>query len=112
MVLYAGAIAAGVWLGHLPWGTPAASALLQLLAFFAYWQDKHAAERGRWRIQERTLHLWSLAGGWAGAWFAQQVLRHKSAKASFRQVYWATVVLHCAALAWFGWWRLGSPGPA
>jgi uncharacterized membrane protein YsdA (DUF1294 family) len=40
---------------------------------------------GKWRIKEDTLHVWSLAGGWPGAWFAQQVLRHKSRKESFRQ---------------------------
>jgi len=40
------------------------------------------------------LHLLSLAGGWPGALLAQQLLRHKSAKAEFRQVFWATVVIN------------------
>lgn len=75
-----------------------------LVAFFAYWQDKYAAQNGRWRVKEDTLHLWSLAGGWAGAWFAQQALRHKSVKARFRTAYRATVMLHCAAV--FGFWWL------
>jgi uncharacterized membrane protein YsdA (DUF1294 family) len=101
------------WLGlswlvlqrQLPWWVLPASALLNLATFFAYWQDKHAAQNGRWRIAEQTLHLWSLAGGWGGAWLAQEVLRHKSAKESFRAVYWVTVVGHCAA-AVGGWWWL------
>jgi uncharacterized membrane protein YsdA (DUF1294 family) len=77
--------------------------LLRLLA------GQDAAQQGRWRIREDTLHFWSLAGGWAGAWFAQQVLRHKSRKASFLASYWGTVVLHCAALAgWLGWSARGG----
>jgi hypothetical protein len=27
-------------------------------------------------------------------------LRHKSSKVEFQRVYWATVVLNCAALGW------------
>lgn len=76
---------------------------LNLGTFFAYWQDKHAAQQRRWRIKEGTLHLWSLAGGWGGAWFAQQILRHKSLKASFRATYRATVVIHCAGVSGL-WW--------
>jgi uncharacterized membrane protein YsdA (DUF1294 family) len=49
--------------------------------------------------QKNALHLWSLAGGWPGAWFAQLLLGHKSRKQSFRMMYWLTVVLHCAALS-------------
>ena len=65
--------------------------------------DKSAAQSGRWRTPEKHLHLLSLAGGWAGAWCAQQWLRHKSSQQEFRTVYWTTVVLHCVALAaWVG----------
>ncbi len=105
MLVYAAAVGWGVWATYLPWWTLAALPLLNLVAFFAYWQDKYAASKGRWRISEDTLHLWSLAGGWGGAWFAQQVLRHKSRKQAFREIYWATVVLHCGALAGWLWWN-------
>jgi uncharacterized membrane protein YsdA (DUF1294 family)/cold shock CspA family protein len=54
--------------------------------------DKSAAVAGRWRVSESTLHTLSLVGGWPGALVAQQVLRHKSNKAAFRAVFWATVV--------------------
>ena len=101
MLAYAVALLWAAWMKLLPWWVLAASPALNLAAFFVYWKDKYAAERRRWRVQENTLHLWSLLGGWGGAWFAQQVLRHKSSKASFLQVYWLTVVAHCAAV---GWW--------
>jgi len=99
MLAYSAALLWGVWRKELPWWTLSASLGLNLAAFFAYWQDKYAAQQQRWRISENTLHLWSLAGGWGGAWWAQQVLRHKSRKESFRAAYWFTVVIHCAAIA-------------
>jgi len=71
-----------------------------LLTFFMYALDKSAAKSGAWRIQESTLHLLSLAGGWPGALIAQQRLRHKTKKKSFRSVFWVTVFLNCCAFAW------------
>lgn len=68
--------------------------------FAAYALDKMAAEKGHWRTPESTLHLLSLAGGWPGALFAQSRLRHKTRKQPFRAVFWATVVLNCAAFGW------------
>ncbi|MEK8047895.1 cold shock and DUF1294 domain-containing protein [Ideonella margarita] len=77
---------AGVYLG------------LSVVAFLAYAFDKSAAARGRWRISEHKLHMLALAGGWPGALLAQQFLRHKSAKQSFRQVFWGTVFLNIVGL--------------
>jgi uncharacterized membrane protein YsdA (DUF1294 family)/cold shock CspA family protein len=75
-----------------------AAPLLSVLTFYLYWRDKFAAQRGAWRTPENVLHAASLAGGWPGAWFAQRLLRHKSSKDTFRQVYWITVAAHWAAL--------------
>jgi uncharacterized membrane protein YsdA (DUF1294 family) len=71
-----------------------------LLTFIMYAVDKSAARKGAWRTQESTLHLLSLAGGWPGALVAQQKLRHKSKKRSFRTVFWVTVLLNCSAFIW------------
>jgi uncharacterized membrane protein YsdA (DUF1294 family) len=49
---------------------------------------------GAIKTPESNLHLLALAGGWPGALFAQQFLRHKSAKAEFRGTFWVTVVLN------------------
>jgi uncharacterized membrane protein YsdA (DUF1294 family)/cold shock CspA family protein len=68
--------------------------VVSLVTFFVYAYDKSAAEKGAWRTTERTLHLLSLMGGWPGALIAQQQLRHKSRKASFRAVFWMTVTLN------------------
>jgi uncharacterized membrane protein YsdA (DUF1294 family)/cold shock CspA family protein len=101
MVAYAATLFWAVSERKLPWWVLAASLLINLIAFFAYWQDKYAAEKRQWRTSEKTLHIWSLAGGWGGAWFAQQATRHKTVKASFRKTYLLTVVAHCGAL---GYW--------
>ncbi len=69
-------------------------------AFVAYARDKSAAENNQWRTPENTLHLYALVGGWPGALVAQQMLRHKSRKQSFQIVFWITVVLNCAGLAY------------
>jgi uncharacterized membrane protein YsdA (DUF1294 family)/cold shock CspA family protein len=71
-----------------------------LLTFIMYAADKSAAMKGNWRTRESTLHLLSLAGGWPGALVAQQKLRHKSKKHSFRSVFWVTVMLNFAAFVW------------
>jgi uncharacterized membrane protein YsdA (DUF1294 family)/cold shock CspA family protein len=71
-----------------------------LFTFIMYAADKSAARNGAWRTQESTLHLLSLAGGWPGALVAQQKLRHKSKKQSFRSVFWVTVFINCSAFIW------------
>jgi len=75
-------------------------AVLSLVTFTLYFVDKSAARRGQWRIPEYLLHLLALLGGWPGAWAAQRLLRHKSSKASFRTVFWITVILNCTAVWW------------
>ena len=100
----------GVWAGRLAQLTLAALPVLNLLTFLAYWKDKHAAQTGRWRTKENTLHLLSVLGGWPGAWFAHQILRHKSRKVEFRVAYWATVVIHCAALGGWLFWGVHAVG--
>jgi uncharacterized membrane protein YsdA (DUF1294 family) len=52
------------------------------------------------RTRERTLHLIDLLGGWPGGLLAQDRLRHKTRKATFQLVFWATVAIHCALLGW------------
>ncbi|RZL08217.1 MAG: DUF1294 domain-containing protein [Rubrivivax sp.] len=89
----------GYGLGHPPRCAGWAYPLMSALTFLTYALDKSAARRRAWRISEKTLHLLALAGGWPGALVAQQLLRHKSSKAEFRAVFWATVLVNAAGLA-------------
>lgn len=74
--------------------------LLSAVAFLAFRADKSAAEQGRWRTPESTLHAIDLMGGWPGALVARHVFRHKTIKQPFRTIFWVTVIANCAALAW------------
>jgi len=80
-----------LWVAGLYVGASAAT-------FIAYAADKSAANSGSWRTPESTLHMLALVGGWPGALLAQQVLRHKSTKQPFRQVFWGTALLNVVAL--------------
>lgn len=96
---YAFVLGYGVSVMRIPMVALGALLLASLLTFFVYGFDKNAAETGRWRTKESTLHLLALIGGWPGAWCAQRVFRHKVRKAGFMAVYWATVLAHIAAVA-------------
>ena len=99
-------LAWSLWNGLLPLWSVGALLALNLLTLWFYAADKNAARAGSWRVSERQLHLLhllSLLGGWPAAWLAQQNLRHKTSKASFRAVYWLTIVLHCGALVLWLW---------
>jgi uncharacterized membrane protein YsdA (DUF1294 family)/cold shock CspA family protein len=93
-------VAGSVFVGKLPLAVLGLYLLSSTLAFVAYTLDKSAARNDRWRTQESTLHFVALIGGWPGALVAQRLLRHKSKKASFQVVFWATVVLNSGAFAW------------
>lgn len=93
-------LAAGYILGHPPRWLLGVYPLASLVTYLVYAWDKSAARAGAWRVSERTLHLLALAGGWPGAVLAQQTLRHKSAKAAFRAVFWLTVLANAAGFSW------------
>jgi uncharacterized membrane protein YsdA (DUF1294 family)/cold shock CspA family protein len=76
-------------------------AVASLSAFIGYYMDKRAAQAKQWRVREGTLLALGLLGGWPGALLAQQVLRHKTRKVTFRRAFWGTVFLNIAALIAF-----------
>ena len=86
--------------GRLPTFTSAFYLGASVLTYYIYKADKEAAQNGRQRTPENTLHLLALIGGWCGALIAQQRLRHKSKKEEFLLVFWLTVILNCGVLGW------------
>jgi uncharacterized membrane protein YsdA (DUF1294 family)/cold shock CspA family protein len=85
--------------GRVPYWVLALYLFMSLTTYVLYAFDKSAAQKGGWRTAESTLHLFSLFCGWPGALVAQQKLRHKSKKVSFRAIFWGTVALNfCAFL--------------
>lgn len=94
-VALAGAAVAGI----VPWAVVGGYALASGACYLAYVADKAAAQRGRRRTPESTLHALALLGGWPGAAFAQQHVAHKRGKPAFVAIYRLTVALNLAALA-------------
>ncbi|MCG9722622.1 DUF1294 domain-containing protein [Shewanella sp. Isolate7] len=101
-LLLAAALFIGLFFAAIMQRLPMASllyfAVLSLITYMAYAVDKSAAQKGSWRIQESSLHLLSLLGGWPGAMLGQQHLRHKSSKRAFRLVLWLTVIINLSLL--------------
>lgn len=92
---------AGAYLnGFIPRTLVSLYLVMSLLCYAAYALDKEAAQNGRWRIAENSLHLLALFGGWPGARIAQHRFRHKTQKAAFRRLYWVTVAVNLTVLAW------------
>lgn len=105
VLAYALLIAWAIRGGRLPFEAMFLPMILSAITYVVYALDKHAAQTGRWRTQETTLHLLELLGGWPGAWVAQQTLRHKSRKPGYRVAFWTMVVLHVVAVCAWLWMR-------
>ena len=58
-------------------------AVVNLAAFALMGVDKRRAERGAWRIPERTLFLPAILGGSPGAILGMQMFRHKTRHRQF-----------------------------
>jgi uncharacterized membrane protein YsdA (DUF1294 family) len=96
---------------QVPWTIAGIYLVLSILTFVLYAADKRAAQTHRWRTPENTLLLIGLVGGWPGAAVAQQVLRHKTKKLSFRRLFWLTVILNVIVFVLLAWYTSAHPIP-
>ncbi|MEM8961747.1 MAG: DUF1294 domain-containing protein [Acidobacteriota bacterium] len=94
-ILVLPALAMGQAAGTLPvWMLVSCVAVPSVVGFVLIAVDKGRARGGQRRVPESTLHLVELLGGWPGSYLAQLWCRHKTAKASYRRIFWAIVVLY------------------
>ena len=100
IVLLAAGLAYSYWLGYTPALVAVLYLIASLIAYYLYAKDKKAAQNGTWRVPEKTLQFSALLGGWPGAIIAQQKLRHKTQKTSFRLVFFLMLGLNLGSLAW------------
>jgi uncharacterized membrane protein YsdA (DUF1294 family) len=58
--------------------------LINIITFALYAIDKLNAKTDSWRISERMLILFAVAGGSVGALFGMYICRHKTRKPKFK----------------------------
>jgi uncharacterized membrane protein YsdA (DUF1294 family) len=73
-------------------------AVINIITFYLYWDDKKRAKKGKWRIPENTLLLFALIGGSIGALAGMKVFHHKTRHWKFKILVPLFLVLHMAAL--------------
>lgn len=105
----AGALALG--LGRLAPGLHPALAwwlAISLVAFAAFARDKALARRRGRRVPERVLLGLVALGGTLGGLAGMHLLRHKSAKRSFRLRFWGIVAAQLLVAGLWAWIRRGA----
>jgi len=88
----------GYWTGWVPYWQAGTYGVVilgsSLIAFLMNGFDKMQARRSGRRVPERWLHILEFVGGWPGAFFGQQLFRHKTFKPSYRRIFWLMVLSH------------------
>lgn len=100
ILTFAGILTISYYSGYTPAALGVLFVFASTITYLTYAKDKAAAKSGSWRVSEKTLHMESFLFGWPGALIAQQRLRHKTQKRRFRAVFWLSVLLNLAGIAW------------
>jgi len=74
---------------------------INIIGFLAMWIDKRKAQKGKWRIQEKTLFMLTALGGGIGTIAGMYTFRHKTQKMGFVIGFPAIVILEIAAVIYF-----------
>lgn len=74
---------------------------INIIGFFAMWLDKRKAQKGKWRIQEKTLFLITALGGGIGTISGMYTFRHKTKKLAFTVGLPAILILEIIAVIYF-----------
>ena len=57
--------------------------IVNLISFTVFFIDKQKSRKGKWRIQEKTLHVLSFVGGVFGSIASMLLFHHKTKKLDF-----------------------------
>ena len=79
-------------------------ALISIVAIGVTLVDKRAAQRGVWRVKERTLLLIAALGGSVAMFLTMKAARHKTQHAKFMAGIPAIIVLQAALVVFLWWW--------
>ena len=78
---------------------------VNLAAFLLMGMDKRRAQRGAWRISEKSLFFPAVLGGALGGTLGMHLFRHKTRHWYFRYGFPLLLVLQVAGLTW--WYGVG-----
>ncbi len=74
---------------------------INIIGFLAMGIDKRKAEKGAWRIPEKTLFLLTILGGGIGTIAGMYIFRHKTKKLEFTIGMPAILILEIIAVIYF-----------
>lgn len=74
---------------------------INIIGFLAMWIDKRKAQKGSWRIQEKTLFMITLLGGGIGTISGMYTFRHKTQKMGFVIGFPAILILEIITVIYF-----------
>ncbi|SFM68419.1 DUF1294 domain-containing protein [Methanolobus profundi] len=75
--------------------------LVNIVAFSLMGLDKNKAKKNKYRIPEKTLFMWAIAGGSIGSILGMQLFRHKTRHPSFQIGMPLILVIHIYILIRF-----------
>jgi uncharacterized membrane protein YsdA (DUF1294 family)/cold shock CspA family protein len=95
------AVAIALLYGRLLYVLPLLYIEASLFTYWLYKADKEAAiARHGNRLAEESLQLFSLIGGWPGAYIAQRQLAHKRSKIPFRREFGFVILGNALLVIW------------
>ena len=74
---------------------------INIIGFLAMGIDKRKAEKGKWRIQEKTLFMITVLGGGIGTISGMYTFRHKTQKIGFTIGLPAILILEIITVIYF-----------
>ena len=74
---------------------------INVIGFLAMGIDKRKAEKGKWRIQEKTLFMITVLGGGIGTILGMYTFRHKTQKIGFTIGLPAILILEIITVIYF-----------
>jgi len=72
--------------------------IVNVIGYILMWNDKRRAQKGQWRVKEKTLFTISLIGGSVGTLIGMHTFRHKTKHVSFKYGIPIIIVLQICAV--------------
>ncbi len=71
---------------------------INIISFLMMWYDKHEAKINQWRISEKALFGFAIAGGSIGGTIGMYVFHHKTKKRYFKFGFPIIIIIQIAIL--------------